>query len=327
MSHHHITRHCHFSPTCSRFQSETFQDQFESKALNPEKISQRRIRAASFVSFLLTFCHPTPHFPVSYPPRSWWVPGCEGVWWKQTPAPRCPPSADPPSPRWRSASLPPPSTPRCHHHHTLTQTRSLSRPPRLQDQEQDPCSHPHRHSSSPAPTPALRRPTSTGWGTSSTHLLFVHFLNPDWVRMEVWKAKTWPQAYHALNIIRKTLKSKRRKGGRWSTQKTQLLPFCTSSQLWRIQLSDSLWRSLALSDEHTASVRSKGREDEREGGSDEGRAAERRGGAAQLLSKEVHIYMECENRSETSHNMSVDWNSAMVMLFGVGTHDRAKTTS
>lgn len=86
----------------------------------------------------------------------------------------------------------------------------------------------------------------------------------------------------------------------------QLLPFGTSSQLWRIQLCDSLWHSLALSDEHTASERSKGREDEREGGADGGRAAERRRGAAQLLSKEVHVYKFCENSSETSNNMSVD---------------------
>lgn len=135
--------------------------------------------SASLVSLLQTFCCLSPNFLISYPLRSWWVPGCEGVWWKQTPAPRCPPSAAPPSPRWRSASLPPPST---LHHHIPTRTRSPIRPPRPQDQEQDQRSHPHLHSSSPAPTPALRRPTSTGQGTSSTHLLICHFLNPVWVR-------------------------------------------------------------------------------------------------------------------------------------------------
>lgn len=139
---------------------------------------------------------------VSYPLRSWWAPGGAAAWSRRTPAPRCPPSAAPLSPRSRSASLHPRPTPR---HHTPTRTRSPSRPPRPQDHRQDQCSHPAPHSSSPAPTPALHRPTRTGRAPPGTRLLPTHSLNPVWVRLrwdEVESKKYWPQVCEEPEVIK-----------------------------------------------------------------------------------------------------------------------------
>lgn len=122
----------------------------------------------------------------SYPLRSWWAPGGAAAWSRRTPAPRCPPSAAPPSPRSRSALLHPRPTPG---HHTQTRTRSLSRPPRPRGR-QDQRSLPALHSSSPAPTPALHRPTRTGRAPPGTRLLPAHSLNPVWVRLRMEELKT-----------------------------------------------------------------------------------------------------------------------------------------
>lgn len=122
----------------------------------------------------------------SYPLRSWWAPGGAAAWSRRTPAPRCPPSAAPPSPRSRSALLHPRPTPG---HHTQTRTRSLSRPPRPRGR-QDQRSLPALHSSSPAPTPALHRPTRTGRALPGTRLLPARSPNPVWVRLRMEELKT-----------------------------------------------------------------------------------------------------------------------------------------
>lgn len=125
---------------------------------------------------------------VSYPLRSWWAPEGAAAWSMQTPAPRCPLSAAPLSPRSRSALLHPRPT-RCHH--TPTRTRSPSRPPHpldhRQDQDQDRHCHLVLHSSSLAPTPELRRPTHTARAPPGTRLLLARSLNPVWVRLRFKK--------------------------------------------------------------------------------------------------------------------------------------------
>ncbi len=219
----------------------------------------------------------------SYPLRSWWAPGGAAAWSRRTPAPRCPPSAAPLSPRSRSTSLHPRPTPR---HHTPTRTRSPSRPPRPRDHRQDQRSHPAPHSSSPAPTPALHRPTRTGRAPPGTRLLPARSLNPVWVRLrwdEVESKKYWPQVCEEPEVIKdlsglegvtwneKKADSKRNKVHTCWSQCFLLSFSFLSSQMRRhvkahetLLFSDSLWLSFALSGTLTASLQSKGREDERE---------------------------------------------------------------
>lgn len=133
-------------------------------------------RKVTFFVFLCDSSISESYFPgflpsspsASYPLRSWWAPGGAAAWWRRTPAPRCPPSAAPPSPRLRSASLHPRPTPR---HHTRTRSRPL-RPP---EPRQDERCRPALRSSSPAPTPGRHRPGRTGrrasWHPPAARLL------------------------------------------------------------------------------------------------------------------------------------------------------------
>lgn len=140
---------------------------------------------------------------LSYPLRSWWAPVGAAAWWRRTPAPQCPQSAAPLSPRWRSALLRPQPTP-CHH--VLTRNRSLSRPPRPRGRRhQDQRSHPALYSSSPAPTPARHGPRCTGRAPSGTRLLSARSLNPVWVRLRwdgAMSKKYWPQVCKEPEVIR-----------------------------------------------------------------------------------------------------------------------------
>lgn len=144
---------------------------WSSKRLLTNQIILQHIRQAGILDFS-TFL--SRSLSASYPPRRWWAPGGAATWSRRPPAPRYPPSASPPSPRSRSASLHPRPTPR---HHAPTRTLSLSRPPLPRG-----CC-----SSCPAPTPVRHWPWRTCWAPPGTCLPPARSQNPVWERLRLDK--------------------------------------------------------------------------------------------------------------------------------------------